>query len=56
MESTRHLGMNAIVQKYDIPWEAKKNASVWRGRLTGYNRQQDILTENVMINTNYTEY
>ena len=56
MESTRHLGMNSVVQKYDIPWEEKKNASVWRGRLTGYNRQEDVMTENVMLNTNYTEY
>ena len=56
MESMRHLGSNDVVKQIDLPWEEKKNVSIFRGRLTGYNRSEDVMTEDIFKKTNYTIY
>jgi hypothetical protein len=38
LNAARHYGMLPHVQQNDIPWSLKKNMAVFRGALTGFNR------------------
>jgi hypothetical protein len=52
----RHLGSNDVVKQLDLPWEEKQKVSIFRGRLPGYNRSEDVTTEDIFKKTNYTIY
>ena len=54
MESLRHMGMNHIVERSDVPWEQKTDRAIFRGRLTGFNRSEDLYAEEVLVKTNYS--
>jgi len=43
LTSQRHLGFLPTVPPIDIPWSEKRDMAVFRGGLTGYNREHNVV-------------